>query len=64
MRVYTTPNTFRDRAILTNYNNTIAKINDAILTRLYASLSTFYFIDFIEQKREDNYIELPLAELL
>jgi len=32
--------------------------------RLYDSLSTFYSIDSIEQNREDNYIELPPAELL
>jgi len=42
----------------------MAKINEAILTRLYGSLSTFYFMDSIEQNREENYIELPLAELL
>jgi len=42
----------------------MAKINEAILTRLYGSLSTFYFIDSIEQNREEDYIELPLAELL
>ena len=32
--------------------------------RLYGSLSTFYFTDSVEQNREENYIELPLAELL
>ena len=65
IRVYTTPNTFHDRAILTIYNNTMAKINNAILIRLYDSLSTFYFIDSVEQNiEEDNYIELPPAELL
>jgi len=43
----------------------MAKINDAILPRLYGFLSTFYSIDSIEQNREEeNYIELPLAELL
>ena len=41
MRVYTTPNTFYDYAILTVCNNTIAKINNTILMRLYGSLSTF-----------------------
>jgi len=42
----------------------VAKINKAILTRLYGSLSTFYSIDSIEQNGEENYIELPPAELL
>jgi len=42
----------------------MAKINNAILIQLYSFLSTFYFIDSIEQNREDDYIELPLAELL
>ena len=42
----------------------MAKINDAILLWLYGSLSTFYSIDSIEQNREDDYIELPPAELL
>jgi len=33
--------------------------------RLYSSLSTFYFIDSIEQNaEEDNYMELPPVELL
>ena len=63
-RVYTTPNTFHDCAILTIYNNTIAKINNAVLMRLYSSLNTFYSIDSIKQNRENDYIELPLAELL
>ena len=66
MRVYTTPNTFHDRAILTIYNNTVAKINDAILMRLYGSLSTFCFINTIEQNREEdnsNVVLLP-PELL
>jgi len=48
IQVYTTPNTFRDRTILTIYNNTIAKINNAIFIRLYGSLSTFYSINTIE----------------
>ena len=47
-RVYTTLNTFRNRAILTIRNNTIAEINKAILMRLYGSLSTFYSMDTIE----------------
>ena len=42
----------------------MAKINEAILTRLYGSLSTFYSIDSIEQNREEDYIELLLVELL
>ena len=46
--VYYNLDTFRDYAILTIYNNTIAKINEAILTRLYSSLSTFYSINSIE----------------
>ena len=32
--------------------------------QLYGSLSTFYSIDSVEQNREEDYIELPLAELL
>jgi hypothetical protein len=48
MRAYTTPNTFRNYAILTIRNNTIAKINEAILPRLCGSLSTFYSIDSTE----------------
>jgi hypothetical protein len=48
MRVYYNLDTFRDRAILTVRNNTIAKINEAILMQLYGSLSTFYSIDSIE----------------
>ena len=31
---------------------------------LYSSLNTFYFINFIKQNREENYIELLLVELL
>jgi len=42
----------------------MAKINEAILMRLYSSLSTFYFIDSIKQNKEENYIELPPVELL
>jgi ATP-dependent DNA helicase PIF1 len=42
----------------------MAKINEAILTRLYGSLSIFYSINSIEQNREENYIELPPVELL
>jgi len=32
--------------------------------RLYGSLSTFYFIDSIEQNKKEDYIELLLVELL
>ena len=43
----------------------MAKINNAILPRLYGSLSTFYSIDSIEQNgEEENYIELLPVELL
>jgi len=44
----------------------MAKINEAILTRLYGSLSTFYFIDTIKQSREedDSNVILPPPELL
>jgi len=44
----------------------MAKINKAILTRLYGSLSTFYSIDTVEQSREedDGNIILPPPELL
>ena len=64
-RAYYNLNTFHDCAILTVYNNTVIKINEAILTQLYGSLSTFYSIDSIEQNREEeNYIKLLLAELL
>jgi len=42
----------------------MAKINEAILTRLYGSLSTFYSMDSIEQNREEDYIKLPLVKLL
>jgi len=42
----------------------VAKINEAILARLYGSLSMFYSIDSIEQNREEDYIKLPPAELL
>jgi len=42
----------------------MAEINEAILTRLYGSLSTFYSTDSVEQNREEDYIELPPAELL
>jgi len=42
----------------------MAEINNAILPRLYSSLGTFYSIDFIEQNKENDYIELPPAELL
>ena len=57
--------TFCDHAILTVYNNTIAKINKAIFAQLYSFLSIFYFTDFIEQNGgEENNIELPLVELL
>ena len=47
-QAHTTPDTFRDRAILTIRNDTVAKINEAILTQLYGSLSTFYSINSIE----------------
>jgi hypothetical protein len=64
-RAHTTPNTFRDRAILTIRNDTVAEINDAILIRLHGSPSTFYSIDSVEQNaEEDNHMELPPAELL
>ena len=63
-RAYTTPNTFCDRAILTIYNNTVAKINKAILMRLHGSLSTFYFIDTVEQNGEDNGNVVPLLPKL
>ena len=42
----------------------MAEINKAILTRLYSSLNTFYFIDFMEQNREKDYIELLLVKFL
>jgi len=42
----------------------VAEINEAILTRLYGSLSTFYSTDSVEQNRKEDYIELPPAELL
>ena len=42
----------------------MVKINKTILTQLYGSLSIFYFIDFIEQNKEENYIELLLVEFL
>ena len=44
----------------------MAKINKAILTRLYGSLSTFYFMDTVEQSREedDGNIIPPPPELL
>ena len=48
MQVHDNLDTFRDRAILSICNNTIAKINEAILMQLYRSLSTFYSINFIE----------------
>ena len=47
-RAYCNLNTFRDRAILTVRNNTVAEINEAILAQLHGSLSTFYSIDSIE----------------
>ena len=57
--------TFRDRAILIVRNNTIAKINKAVLAQFYGPLSIFYFTDFIEQNGgEGNNIELLLVELL
>ena len=42
----------------------MAEINEASLARLHGSLSTFYSIDSIEQNGEEDYIELPPAELL
>ena len=42
----------------------MAEINKAILVRLHSSLSTFYFINSIEQNREEDYIELLLVKLL
>ena len=48
MRVYYNLDAFRNRAILTVYNDTVTKINEAILTQLYSPLSTFYSIDSIE----------------
>ena len=42
----------------------MVEINEAILVQLYSSLNIFYFIDSIEQNREEDYIKLLLAELL
>ena len=56
--------TFYNYTILIIYNDTVAEINKAVLIQLYSPLSIFYFIDFIEQNREENYMELPLVELL
>ena len=64
MRAHTTPNTFRNYAILTIHNDTMAKINETILMWLHSSLSTFHSIDSIEQNGEEDYVELPPAELL
>ena len=63
-QVHTTLNTFRDRAILTIRNNTMAEINEAILARLHGSPSTFHSINSIEQNGEEDHIELPPVELL
>ena len=48
-RAYNNLDAFRDRAILTVHNDTVAEINKAILAQLYGSPSTFYSIDSIEQ---------------
>jgi hypothetical protein len=32
--------------------------------QFYSPLTTFHFIDFVEQNKEENYIKLPLVELL
>ena len=56
--------TFCDYVILIVYNNTVVQINKAVLIQLYSPLTIFYFTDFIEQNREENYIKLLLVELL
>ena len=42
----------------------MAKINEAILTRLHGSLSTFHSTDSVEQNGEEDHMELPPAEVL
>lgn len=59
------PETFRDRAILTVRNDTVAEINEAILTRLHGSATTFHSTDAVERSGgEDDSIEPPPPELL
>ena len=48
IQAYYNLDTFYNRAILTIRNNTIAEINEAILTRLCGSLSTSYSMDSVE----------------
>ena len=65
MQAYYNLYTFRNCAILTVCNDTVIKINKAVLVQLHSPLSIFYFTDFIEQNRgEENNIELLLVKLL
>ena len=47
-RAYIDQNTFRDRAILTVRNDTVAEINDNILNRLTGPATEFYSTDEVE----------------
>ena len=57
--------TFRDCAILTVCNDTVAEINEAVLVQLHGPLSIFHSTDFVEQNGgEENNIKLLLVEFL
>ena len=65
MQAYYNLYTFRNCAILTVCNDTVIKINKAVLVQLHSPLSIFYFTDFVEQNGgEENNIELLLVKLL
>jgi len=64
-RAYIDQNTFRDRAILTVRNDTVAEINDNILNRLTGPATEFYSTDEVEANGLNaNPAQAPPPELL
>ena len=62
-RAHVDQDTFRDRAILTVRNDTVAETNDYILNRLTAPATDYYSVDTVEADLDSSQ-DPPPAELL
>ena len=65
-RAHIDHNAFRDRAILTVRNDTVAEINDSIVDRLTQPSTDFFSVDIVEDDGVDanSTQERPPTELL
>ena len=65
-RAYIDHDAFRDRAILTVRNDTVAEINNSIVDRLTQSSTDFFSVDAVDANSADvnSAQEPPPAELL